>query len=94
MATFEKTTRLLSAVYPIIFVLTGVAIMLGGICSIVVLTKFASFSLAWVYHLAVISIFIATMWWFFYFVYKGLKLFDRQGIKKEVRNGNQDRNRP
>ena len=95
MKLLTRVKKLLNTIYPGILVLTGSAIFMVGITAVVVITKFASFSLPGMYHLAVLPIFITSVWWCFYFIYKGIKLLENkpQVNKKirEVNNGKQDR---
>jgi len=77
MFSIKKLNRFLAWIYPLVLVFTGLAIFTGGISAIVVLTKFASFNPHWLYHLCVIPTTVAMFWWFWYFMYAGIRLMHR-----------------
>ena len=74
MKLLTRVKKFLNAIYPIILVLTALSIILVCIASIVVLTKFTTFEHAWMYYVAAACIYITTIWWCIYFIYKGLEL--------------------
>ena len=83
MKLMTRVKEFLNAIYPVILILTGLSIFVVCITSIVVLTKFANFEHAWLYHLAVISIFITVTWWSFYFIYTALKMIAQPKQNKD-----------
>jgi len=86
MKLLTRVKKFLNAIYPIILVLTGLSIFIVGITSIVVLTKFANFQHAWLYHMAVVCVFITTAWWCFHFIYKALKIIEQPKNKRNSKS--------
>ena len=86
MKPLTRAKKFLDAIYPLILVLTGVSIFIVGITSIVVLTKFANFQHAWLYHVAVVCVSITIAWWCFHFFYKGMKLLEQPKQKKNFKS--------
>ena len=73
----NKLKKFLIWIYPLVLVFTGLAIFACGISAIVVLTKFANFNPHWLYHLCVVPIAVTMFWWFWYFMYAGIRLLHR-----------------
>ena len=82
MKLLTRVKKFLNAIYPIILVLTALSLMLVCIASIVVLTKFANFEHAWMYDVAAACIYITTVWWCLYFIYKALKIIEQPKNKR------------
>jgi len=83
MKLITRLKKFLNAIYPVILILTGLSIFVVCITSIVVLSKFTNFEHAWLYHLAVISLFIATTWWSFYFIYMAVRIIEQPKQNKD-----------
>ena len=85
MKLMTRVKKFLNAIYPVILILTSLGIFVVCITSIVALTKLTNFEHAWLYYLSVISIFTATVWWCFYFIYTALKIIAQP---KQNKNSN------
>jgi len=67
-----RIARVLNALSPIIYCLTGVTIMLVGIVTIAFIGQNVTLRWAWTFYALAACIWLTTLWWGIYFLHRGI----------------------